>query len=346
MEQFKTRGDDVGCVSAWGSGGLRTEFYRFVRATGRGLKGLFPAGATRRPRSRALKAIEHGNEPDRRTARSDAERFAIELATLKVPVAPQIICKSPTAARLVQLLAEQYGRLALMAGEVDLATLLGVGGGRGSAPTDSAILDSFDGSDVTEERMRREDGLGGDRIVARAHLSMGIAIQPSRLASLLKRNPDLLHNGFFARGLYVVPADLSESRTYQPHAMPAAARDAYREGLRRLLDLPWPEASAIQSMTLSPGAESVYMDLQRGELKRRMSKTGDMHSGPLRTWAERAHAQALGLAGVLHLAENAPHHFATTVSRETMERAASDGRLLHPDCGGRARIHPELEGAK
>jgi len=280
--------------------------------------------ALERAEQQAAKAV---SVADRRTATAEALELARAAAAATVPHAPRILAGDVTAERLVQLLAQHGGRLAIMSPEGTIFSLME---GRYSSgiPNIDVYLNAHAGDMIDVQRVGREPDF-----VDRPALTLGIAPQPPRLAHL-GQVEGFRESGLLARFLYAIPTTLLGDRDRHAMPVPIATLDAYERALDALLALqpatdehgkPTP-----QTLVLSPDAfaawdafgETIEPELHPTRAGARFAHIAD--------WASKLEGATARIAALLHMAEHVGdwQPWVTPISGETMRAARNIGLYL------------------
>ncbi len=257
------------------------------------------AAATRRKLDEErLKKLSHdaveAEEYD--TLANSAVTLARELELRTTPRPPRLVVDDATSERLSALLHENQGRLAALSPEGGLFDLMG---GKYSAKNSGnfdVYLKAHAGDTLRVDRISRS----GEYVTAPA-LTIGLAVQPAVIRGLASQ-PAFRGRGLLARFLYALPPSLVGRRVVQPPPVPAEQRDAYRDRVRALLQLPvGGDDRSDRRSRLSPGAAG--RDLQFAHwLEPQLAETGAL--GCVADWAGKLRGAVLRIAGILHMAEH------------------------------------------
>lgn len=172
-------------------------------------------------------------------------------------------------------------------------------------------------------------------------LTIVLAAQPSVLEKL--RDPDGSREGrgLLGRFLYVVPVSRVGTRRLVRRKVPVTAESAYRDALRRLLDLPYPaegEPPMIQASNAAWCIASAFYD----ETERELRAGGSLVD--VESFASKLRSYHARLAGVLHLADG--RGVADEIDAETMTRALTLTRyFLAHGCAAHGMMSTVLEVA-
>lgn len=271
-------------------------------------------------------------------ALADAQQVARELASTKTPAAPRLLAEDCTPERLVTLMAQQGGRIAVLSDEGSIFEIMA--GRYSSAPNFGIFLKAHSGTDYLVDRVGRPS----EHIKAPA-LTLGLTVQPDVIAGLATTK-SFRGKGLLARFLFAVPHSKIGSRVDAPPAIPAPVRAEYGERIAALLALMAPG-----------GAEPLYLSREAAEtfatfriwLEPQLGDAGALAS--IRDWGGKLAGAVARIAGLLHLATWAGHAapWQEPIAHETMAAAVSIGRYLIPHAQaafGMMGADPDVEHAK
>jgi hypothetical protein len=221
---------------------------------------------------------------------------------LLVPTIPRLLASDVTPERLLGLMAENDGRMAVLAPEGDLFRIMA---GRYSKGGRDVRFDVFKrawtGEPIRDDRIGREGSY-----VRRPALTLGIAVQPRLLENLENRSA-FRGEGLLGRFLYAVPESRIGHRLTGRDVPPLvyAARTNYARTLRTLL-----EAGAAgrdddgdllpHLLELSESALDVLDDFE-ADVERKLRPGGELGSIP--DWGGKLVGSMCRIAGVLHVAQ-------------------------------------------
>ena len=235
---------------------------------------------------------------------------AVEAHAALVPMAePRIIAGDVTPERLVEMLGEQGGALALMSDE---DTVIGHLLGRYSrAPSIESFLSAYSNRAIDRDRRSSKSVR-----VERPALTVATCLQPGLLE---KAGADdlMVGRGLLDRFAFVCPPNLVGRRDMNPPPVPRHIREGYRAAL---LEIGAELAEADFTITLDDDAAAWRNDwLQALERKRGASGA---YAGVV-GFASKLDGLVARLAGVLHVVECRGAVEGTFIRRETVEAAAA-----------------------
>ncbi|MEU7741931.1 YfjI family protein [Nonomuraea sp. NPDC049158] len=294
-------------------------------------------------------------EAERRTAMADAEELmkkakspndlkvavAAELMAqqIAVPVIPRLTADDTSPEQATTILAEQGGRLAILAAE---GTFFEVIMGRYSSngrPNVELVLKGHAGDRLQVDRRGRGE------FVERPSLTIGLCIQPQMLRDIAAK-PQMAGRGVLARFLFSLPPDLVGKRKITPDLTPEEVLRAYGETMKQLaMGLSdWTDPALL---TMTPAALKLFTEWRAEIEPRLLVGTGDLET--LREWASKLAGHTARFAGVLHLAENPMDGHRSSIQEGTMERAIKLARYYvdHAKAAfGVMEEHPLLDKAR
>lgn len=174
-----------------------------------------------------------------------AEARAYENALRAVPVLPTLLASDSTPEALVEQMAEQGGRIAVMSPEGGPFRILDGRYSDGIARLEE-LAQAYDGEELRTRRVGR-----ATKPVRRPALTLAVALQPSVLSSI-RNGRSLRGQGIYGRISWVVPESLVGRRvdSSEAPAINEDAKDQYTKVLRALLE--WQPAQTEDDGTLVP----------------------------------------------------------------------------------------------
>jgi hypothetical protein len=258
-----------------------------------------------------------------------AEALALgdELRQLPEIVAPRLMAEDATPERLISLIGEQGGRLALTSTEGGPFQMM-VGRYSDKANLD-VYLQAWSGDDIRVDRVNRPT-----IIVRNPRLTIGLTVQPSVIEALAD-SPELQGRGLVARFMYSVPDDWVGSRDMRrASTWDQTVEDHYR---RKLLDIAHGLTVDGPPVTLhlDADAQALFLDW-RQDHETRMRDDGDLYH--LREWVTKLQSTTARVAALIRMAES---HQSLDITGDVMARAITIGnyweshaRLAHDLWGG------------
>ena len=221
-------------------------------------------------------------------------------------VIPRMIADDATPEALVDIMAKQGGRLALISpegGPFELMT------GRYS---DKANLDvylkAFSADAIVVDRVGR-----GATAVPAPHLTIGLTVQPE-VVRALSDHPELAGKGLTARFMYSVPVDMVGKRDMSlDYDSDESIIDEYTRRLNRMLDGYGQGEQVLTSIVMEPEARALFTDLRQRLEDQRIV---DGRLKPLAEWTTKLESSVVRVAGLFALSEG--KH---SVDADSMRRA-------------------------
>lgn len=247
---------------------------------------------------------------------ADATDAAETAANIEIPTEPQLIADDITPEALGSKLAEQGGRLALLADEGGIfATIAGRYSG---VPNMDALLKAHSGGTIRVDRRGRPS-----EHVKRASLTLGLAVQPDVLRDLAGM-PGSDQRGLMARVLYALPESTIGHRQINPPPVPADIHGDYAANLRALTYSMRPlDQPAV--LTLTPEAHQLVTDHET-EVEPKLAPDGEYAA--IAKWASKYVGAVCRIAGLLHVAEHLRDGWGRPVRADTIRRAITLGRYF------------------
>lgn len=242
---------------------------------------------------------------------AEAGQLLLELTALNVPKPPRLAADDATPEALVQLLADQNGRMALLSTEGGVFDLMT---GRYSDKANLDVyLQAWAGDTIRIDRIGR-----GSLIIRNPHLTIGLTVQPSVL-SRLADHPELAGRGLTARFMYSLPLDNVGRRNLidAPTADPivGANYEKHLIALARRLD-----QNAAGPLRFDQEALEQFL-AWRQQLENRRQPTGDLR--PMAEWTTKLESSTARTAALLHLAAGKNHE--RLIDQDTLSQAISIG---------------------
>jgi hypothetical protein len=268
-------------------------------------------------------AVKAKPEEQEALARQSAE-LARQIALMDVQREPRLLVEDTTPEKLVILLQENEGRMAVLSPEGDVFELMA--GRYNKGANFGVYLHGHAGDDLRVDRVGRPTDY-----VTRPALTLGLAVQPDVIHSLADK-PGFKGRGLLGRFLYAMPQSLLGRRDPDPPPVPPEVRDAYHHNVLALLSIPANEVAGTQQphlLELSPEARRRWIEFSDW-LEPQLAPAGEL--GMMADWGAKLAGAVARLAGILHMAEHAgqPAPWATPIHLRTMEQAIRIGHYAIP----------------
>ena len=291
---------------------------------------------------KAKRAASKARDEDRAAGelRQEMREAREQLEEMDVPSLPRLVASDVTSEELARLMADNHGRIAVLAPEGDIFRIMA---GRYS---DGLNFDAYKrawtgGEPIRDDRVGREG-----THVPRPALTLGLTVQPTVLDTL-EAKESFRGEGLLGRFLYGMPDSGIGSRKTGKDVPPLdeEAAEAYRRNLRRLLEID-PKAVDSEGMyvphtlPLADAAVDVW-DAFTTEVEETLGTGGRLEY--VRDWGGKLVGHSLRTAVLLQTAERigrGEHPWGGPVSREAMRGAVRVGRAA---VGHALRVFDRLE---
>jgi hypothetical protein len=259
----------------------------------------------------AVKATKGGGD----MAVLDATSAAEAAAEMVVPAQPKLIADDITPENLARRLAEQDGRLALLAPE---GGFFGTLAGRysGGIPNLDTFLKAHAGEPIRVDRQGREPDF-----VDQSALTIGISLQPEALNEVFA-TPGGRGRGLLARILYSLPADNVGYRTNTSAPVPPEAEHDYTRNLQALL-FSLRALPEVVHLTFDPAARTRITEILYDDVEPQLRPEGRF--GQIRDWGAKYVGAIVRIAALLHLAEHLTDGWGQPITLATLEAAYTIG---------------------
>ncbi|MDS1271559.1 DUF3987 domain-containing protein [Lipingzhangella sp. LS1_29] len=256
-------------------------------------------------------AAEKERDPQSIALAAEAAETA---AAMTVPNLPKLVADDITPETLARQLADQQGRLALLAPEGGFfGTLAGRYGG---IPNLDTFLKSHAGEPIRVDRQGREPDF-----VPQSALTIGIALQPEVLREVFA-TPGGRGRGLLARILYAMPADTVGWRTARAAPIPPDVKQDYAHHLQTLLHSLW-QLEQPTTLTFTQDAQERLATLLYEEIEPQLRP--EERLGQIRDWGGKLVGAIVRIAALLHLADNLTTGWGKPITLDTLERAIQIG---------------------
>ncbi len=252
----------------------------------------------------------------------DRDRIIKELAEKEVPVQLRLIADDCTPEKLVAIMAEQRGRIAILSPEGDTFDLMAGRYAELNGGINGVYLKGHAGDDL------RVDRKGSPPVyVHRPALTLGLAPQPDVLHGLMQK-PGFRGRGLLARFVYSLPSSNVGFRSTETEPVSADVKDAYNKRLGRLLEMEVPVpygTGGAGLLQLIPQAAAVFCEYRK-EVEASMQPGNEL--GDMLDWGGKLPGAVARIAGLLHMAKHVdePEPYARSIDCSTIEAAIRIGR--------------------
>jgi replicative DNA helicase len=265
----------------------------------------------------AKAARVQANKEDTEEARRSAEQALRQLERVEVPVEPRLVVSDVTPERLVELLGQHQGRLAVLDDE---GGIFGILAGRYTNGINfDVFLKGWDGGRLTRDRV------GRDKPPVTVHepaLTVALAFQPDVLKSI-GATQSFRGRGLVGRFLLIVPDTKMGTRKIFPDAVPPEVAKRFGAELVGLEDV-----SDGGFITLAHDARQLFQEYL-AKLEPRLGPYGDL--GGIGDWSGKLAGTLLRIMGIVHIARLRDGAFGTPVPADTLARVLrlSDYYIVH-----------------
>lgn len=305
------------------------------------------AAAERLERARA--ALAKAPPEERQLLEQEVDRAASDAAQTKVPAAPRLLADDITAEKLMSVLAEQDGRLAVMSAEGNIFEIIAGRYTAGDMANLGVFVKGHAGDAIRVDRINRPA-----EYTSRPALTLCVTTQPEVIRSLHARR-EFRGRGLLGRFLYAVPKSLMGQREIRPPTVPAQVRRTYANAIEKLATLPRKRDQdgdlEAYEVAVSPGARDLLEEFQ-GWLEPQLGPLGAL--AHMTDWGGKLAGAVVRIAGLLHMATYAraglaPAPWDRSIDEETMRYAIRIGHyaLAHARAAyAQTGADPEIEHAK
>ena len=203
-------------------------------------------------------------------------------------VPPKLLVDDATSEKLIDVLEEQGGSIAIASPEGGLFSTLRTAAS--ANPTFDAYLKAYTGDSIEVARISRK----GNSIEA-PKLSLIIACQPKTAAEMIA-NKTFRDKGLPARFLFAVCRSLVGTRTFDKPEVSAEAITAYNSLIRNLLDGVFDKNTNLMELTLTEKGHAAFLAFSRS-FEHKLGENGEL--GFMKDWCAKLPGQMLRIAGIL-----------------------------------------------
>ncbi|MCK8823993.1 DUF3987 domain-containing protein [Fuchsiella alkaliacetigena] len=229
---------------------------------------------------------------------NNIDNLADEVRDFEVPSIPILFADDVTTESLAQLMANNFGRFAVLSPEGDIFKIMG---GLYSRKVNlNNYKKGWTGKETIKEgRMGRK----GVRI-SKPALTMGLTVQPTTIRDLESKNI-FRGEGLLARFLYIMPDSLIGNRksVFDVAELDKLAESRYKKGMQALLNSK-PEKEEGEEweqhkIKLSTEAKTLLHKFSI-EVEKELREDGRLYN--IRDWGNKLTGNVVRIAGLLHLA--------------------------------------------
>lgn len=275
--------------------------------------------ARRRAEAELAKARTEADEAtgiERDLATQQAIEAALRVEEIVVPPKPILVEDDITSETAASRIAEQGGRLSVMAPEGTIVALMA--GRYGGKPNFEVFLRGHGNDRLPVSRQNRRE------VIESVCLTVGLALQPSVLREL-RSIPDAGGRGLLGRFLYSLPPDnVGLRRVRDVPLIPQLLTEEYQHTIKTLTLSLEPLAEPVMVHVTTDADDRVF-DLQ-DEVEKLLAPGGTWSHPMMREWGSKwVGSCCVRIAGLLHVADNFRDTkgggYAQPLTRDTLTRA-------------------------
>jgi hypothetical protein len=230
-----------------------------------------------------------------------------QLREFELLTAPKLLVDDATSEKLIDVLEEQGGSIAIASPEGGLFSTLKTAAS--ANPTFDAYLKAYTGDSIEVARISRK----GNSIEA-PKLSLIIACQPKTAMEMIQ-NKTFRDKGLPARFLFANCRSLVGTRTFDKPEVNANAIEAYNGLIRKLLDGAFDKTPAQAELTFTADGRAAYIKYSQ-EIEAKLGDGGELQF--MRDWCAKLPGQMLRIAGILAICDGKNEIDANIVRRAAM----------------------------
>ena len=220
---------------------------------------------------------------------------------------PKLLADDATSEKLIDVLEEQGGSIAIASPEGGLFSTLKTA--VSANPTFDAYLKAYTGDSIEVARISRK----GNSIES-PKLSLIIACQPKTAAEMIE-NQTFRDKGLPARFLFAVCRSLVGTRTFDKPEVSAKTIALYNDLIRQLLDGVFDKNSTPDELTLTADGFAAYLDFSQA-LESKLGVSGNFAF--MKDWCAKLPGNLLRIAGILAICKGEKE-----IDSDSVNRAAS-----------------------
>ena len=211
--------------------------------------------------------------------------------SLQIPASPRFVVDDATPEKLVSMLFQQGGKLALLSPEGGVFERLA---GKSASGTDvvEVYLKAHAADDIRLDRIGR-----GEEFIEKPALSLGLAVQPSMIRALSAKE-GFRGRGLLARFLYSMPKCNIGNRDTTAPAVPKETSDLYEECIVDLMRL---KAEKPHVLSFSEKARARFAQFEAW-VEPRLAEGGELYD--FADWGSKLPGAAARIAGILHCCDS------------------------------------------
>lgn len=219
----------------------------------------------------------------------EIKRLAEEIHQFESISLPRYVTSDITPEKLVGLLVENSGRMAILSAESGIFDIIAGRYSKNGKANMDIFLNSYTGDYTSVDRMGRNES------VPDPTLTIGLFVQPD----VLREIPDGFEKrGLLGRFLYSLPQSNVGHRNMNPPSVPHEHLERYNRLMLKLLQF---RPSTPLEFTMDTQTLALFNDF-RQRIERRLRQDGDLSADALKAWANKFPGHLLRIASLLHVA--------------------------------------------
>jgi len=222
----------------------------------------------------------------------DIKEIEKQVRDFELLTAPKLLIDDATSEKLIDVLEEQGGSIAIASPEGGLFSTLKTAAS--ANPTFDAYLKAYTGDSIEVARISRK----GNSIEA-PKLSLIIACQPKTAMEMIQ-NKTFRDKGLPARFLFANCRSLVGKRIFDKPEVNADSIEAYNELIRKLLDGAFDRNIEEAELTLTADGRTAYIEFSQG-IEAKLGDNGELKF--MQDWCAKLPGQMLRIAGILTICD-------------------------------------------
>jgi len=222
----------------------------------------------------------------------DIKGLEKQVRDFELLTAPKLLVDDATSEKLIDVLEEQGGSIAIASPEGGLFSTLKTAAS--ANPTFDAYLKAYTGDSIEVARISRK----GNSIES-PKLSLIIACQPKTAMEMIQ-NKTFRDKGLPARFLFANYRSLVGSRTFDKPEVSADAIEAYNGLIRNLLSGVFDRNTEETELTLTADGRTAYIEFSQS-IETKLGENGELKF--MQDWCAKLPGQMLRIAGILALCD-------------------------------------------
>jgi hypothetical protein len=220
----------------------------------------------------------------------DIKNLNKQIRDFELFTVPKLLADDAASEKLIDLLEEQGGSIAIASPEGGLFSTLKTAAS--ANPAFDAYLKAYTGNSIEVARLSRRGNY-----IESPKLSLIIACQPKTAMEMIE-NKTFRDKGLPARFLFANCRSLVGARTFDKPEVNSSTVEAYNELIRQLLDGVFDRNSTEMELTLTSESRAAYIDFSQN-IEAKLGDNGEYKF--MQDWCAKLPGQMLRIAGILAL---------------------------------------------